>query len=110
MERDQKALPEYFNDIENCNKSANEVLIDCRKFLEISDELKQLREFLTFHVGNLHFAANSFHIKKAVMNATGVPVDKLSLPRPRLANLADVGLSWFVAEILFASPTIGAIA
>lgn len=69
------------NDIDSGNKSAAEVLKDRRKFLEISDELKQPSEFLTFYVGNLHFAANTFQIKKAVMNATGVPVDQVVIAK-----------------------------
>ena len=64
-------------DIDSGNKRADEVLKDRRKFLEISDELKQPCEFLTFYVGNLHFAANTYQIKKAVENATGMPVDQV---------------------------------
>ena len=69
------------NDIDVGKKSANEVLRDRRKVLEISDELKKPSEFLTFYVGNLHFAANNFQIKKAVENATGVPVDQVVIAK-----------------------------
>ena len=70
-----------FKDIDSGNKSADEVLKDRRKFLEISDELKQPSEFLTFYVGNLHFAASTHQIKKAVENATGMPVDQVVIAK-----------------------------
>ena len=69
------------NDIDSGNKSAAEVLNDRRKFLKNSGELKQPSESLTFNVGDLHFAANTFQIKKAVMNATGVPVDQVVIAK-----------------------------
>lgn len=68
-------------DIDRGNKSADEVLKDRRKFLEISTELKQPSEFLTFYIGNLHFAANTYQIKKAVKNATGMPVDQVVIAK-----------------------------
>jgi hypothetical protein len=67
--------------IDNGNKSANEVLKDRRKFLEISNARKQPSEFLTFYVGNLHFAANAYQIKNAVQNATGMPVDQVVIAK-----------------------------
>lgn len=77
----KKLCQNILNDIDCGKKSADEVLKDRRKILEISDEIEQPSEFLTFYVGNLHFTANTYQIKKAVMHATGVPVDQVVIAK-----------------------------
>jgi hypothetical protein len=74
------------SDINGGDTSADEdheVLKDCQKVLEIYDELKQPSEFLTFYIGFLYFALNTYQIKKlkAVDNATGIPVDDVVLAK-----------------------------
>ncbi len=64
------------NGIDSGNTSADEVLKDRRKM-----QLKQPSEFLTCYIGNLHFAANTYQIKKAVENATGIHVDDVVIAK-----------------------------
>ncbi len=66
-------------DIDRGNKHADEFLKDRRKFLET--ELMEPSEFLSFYVGNLHFAVITYQIKKAVDNATGMPVDQVVIAK-----------------------------
>ena len=77
----KKLCHDTLTGIDNGNKSANEVLKDRRKFLEISNARKHPSEFLTFYVSNLHFAANAYQIKNAVQNATGMPVDQVVIAK-----------------------------
>jgi hypothetical protein len=85
------------NDINLGKKSADDVLQDLRKFIEVFDKLKPGPcEFFTFYIG---IASASF-ILTAVesLSATGIPVDQVVIA---LVNLVVVNLSQFVGKTIF---------